>query len=125
MHGGAHLLSSQSPLPHGGVPEPRASGASGDGAGRNGGGGLGRSRSHAALGGGRAAGAAAPTFTMASTKPPTRIRPQGALHRLGQAAPAGPKLPFLTAIIAAPKNEAGGPVPSMRLFHSESAPGYL
>jgi hypothetical protein len=76
----------------------------------------------------RTTGAAAPTFTMATSnpKPAKRPAPQGALHRLGQERPAGPKLPFLTALIVPPKAHfKDGEVPRMELYHSENAPGYV
>ena len=74
----------------------------------------------------RSTGARAPTFTMASSKPATRPAPQGALHRLGQERPAGPKLPFLTALIVPPKASVKeGEVPRMQLFHSQRSPGYV
>ena len=76
----------------------------------------------------RTTGAAAPTFTMATSnpKPAKRPAPQGALHRLGQERPAGPKLPFLTALIVPPKaNFKDGEVPRMELYHSVNAPGYV
>ncbi len=74
----------------------------------------------------RTTGALAPTFTMATSKPAKRPAPQGALHRLGQERPAGPKLPFLTALIVPPKATLKeGEVPRMQLYHSENAPGYV